>query len=146
MKKYVYYLMLISFICSFFLGFNQSNKTKMVFTDNDLNSYVITFNEGININAYKELFDKLDSNNYVIFDFELENKYHDKLNREIDNIKISKGDYLSTLKEYIEKYIEILDSYNKEIDLARIHSGNIRIKKIYLNCTRDIYDILSIKK
>ena len=57
------------------------------------------------------LFDKLDSNNYVIFDFALEDRYHDKLNREIDNIKISKGDYLSTLKEYIEKYIQILEIY-----------------------------------
>ena len=55
------------------------------------------------MNVYKELFDKLDSNNYVIFGFALEDRYHDKLNREIDNIKISKGDYLSTLKEYIER-------------------------------------------
>ena len=109
MKKYVYYLMLISFICSFFLGFNQSEKTKTVFTDDGLNSYVIVFKDGIDMNVYKELFDKLDSNNYVIFDFALEDRYHDKLNREIDNIKISKGDYLSTLKEYIEKYIQILD-------------------------------------
>ena len=145
MKKYVYYLMLISFICSFFLGFNQSEKTKTVFTDDGLNSYVIVFKDGIDMNVYKELFDKLDSNNYVIFDFALEDRYHDKLNREIDNIKISKGDYLSTLKEYIEKYIQILDLYNKELEIARIHSWNIRIKKIYLNCTRDIYNILSIK-
>lgn len=145
MKKYVYYLMLISFICSFFLGFNQSEKTKTVFTDDGLNSYVIVFKDGIDMNVYKELFDKLDSNNYVIFDFALEDRYHDKLNREIDNIKISKGDYLSTLKEYIEKYIQILDLYNKELEIARIHSENIRIKKIYLNCTRDIYNILSIK-
>ena len=145
MKKYVYYLMLISFICSFFLGFNQSEKTKTVFTDDGLNSYVIVFKDGIDMNVYKELFDKLDSNNYVIFDFALEDRYHDKLNREIDNIKISKGDYLSTLKEYIEKYIQILDLYNKELEIASIHSGNIRIKKIYLNCTRDIYNILSIK-
>lgn len=145
MKKYVYYLMLISFICSFFLGFNQSEKTKTVFTDDGLNSYVIVFKDGIDMNVYKELFDKLDSNNYVIFDFALEDRYHDKLNREIDNIKISKGDYLSTLKEYIEKYVQILDLYNKELEIARIHSGNIRIKKIYLNCTRDIYNILSIK-
>lgn len=145
MKKYVYYLMLISFICSFFLGFNQSEKTKTVFTDDGLNSYVIAFKDGIDMNVYKDLFDKLDSNNYVIFGFALEDRYHDKLNREIDNIKISKGDYLSTLKEYIEKYIQILDLYNKELEIARIYSGNIRIKKIYLNCTRDIYDILSIK-
>ena len=106
MKKFVYYLMLIAFICSFFLGFNQSEKTKMVFTDDGINSYVITFG------------------------FALEEQYHDKLNREIDNINISKGDYLSTLKEYIEKYIQILDLYNKELEIARIHSGNIRIKKI----------------
>ena len=46
MKKFVYYLMLITFICSFFLGFNQSEKTKMVFTDDGINSYVITFEEG----------------------------------------------------------------------------------------------------
>ena len=130
MKKFVYYLMLITFICSFFLGFNQSEKTKMVFTDDGINSYVITFEEGIDIKTYKKLFDKLDSNDYVIFGFALEEQYHDKLNREIDNINISKGDYLSTLKEYIEKYIQILDLYNKELEIARIHSGNIRIKKI----------------
>ena len=58
MKKFVYYLMLITFICSFFLGFNQSEKTKMVFTDDGINSYVITFEEGIDIKTYKELFDK----------------------------------------------------------------------------------------
>lgn len=145
MKKFVYYLMLIAFICSFFLGFNQSEKTKMVFTDDGINSYVITFEEGIDIKTYKELFDKLDSNDYVIFGFALEEQYHDKLNREIDNINISKGDYLSTLKEYIEKYIQILDLYNKELEIARIHSGNIRIKKIYLNCTKEIYNIFSIE-
>ena len=45
--------MLISFICSFFLGFNQSEKTKTVFTDDGLNSYVIVFKDGIDMNVYK---------------------------------------------------------------------------------------------
>lgn len=145
MKKYVYYIILISFICAFFLGYDQSKQTKTTFKDNGLNSYIINFKDSINLNTYKELFQNLDANNYVIFDFEFEDNFHDKLNKEIDNIQITKGNYTDALKEYLDKYIKILDAYNKELEISRIYSGNIRIKKIYLNCTIDIYNILSIK-
>lgn len=139
MKKYVYLLMIICFSISFFYGFNKNNKLNPVFDDNGFNSYVIVFTNGIKINDYKNFFKLEDSNNYYISSFSFEDTFHDKMNNDINNITINGGNYLDSLSEYIDKYIDILNIYNKELEISRIYSGDIRISKIYINCTSDIY-------
>lgn len=140
MKKYVYLLMVICFSISFFYSFNNNKNIEPVFNENNLGTYVITFNNGISLNEYKNIFKNLDINNYYIKNFSFEDRFHDKMNNEINNISLKGGNYLESLNEYVDKYIKILDKYNKELEIDRIYSGNMRISKIYINCLSDIYN------
>ena len=58
----------------------------------------------------------------------------------MENIEIKGGNFLSTLEEYVSKYENILYLNNREDDINLIYNGSIKIKKIIVRCTRDVYD------
>ena len=72
--------------------------------------------------------------------FKFNKEYNDKIDNYIENIEIKGGNFLSTLEEYVSKYENILYLNNREDDINLIYNGSIKIKKIIVRCTRDVYD------
>jgi len=138
MKKYVFFLVFIFFIIIIINFENYENIEKTFYEDN-YNDYIISFLDGITINEYLDIFKNEDEFDYHIKNFELENSFNEKMDNQIKNITIKGGNYIKSLDEYLDYYIEILNENNKHSLLPKIQSGNIRISKIYIFCSDILY-------
>lgn len=143
MKKYTYTIIFILFNLAFVYSFfsrGDEDDIPVFLEEEYYQVYNIEYDDGITINRYKELFTGVNYDDYYIMGFKFNKEYNDKINNYIENIEIKGGNFLSTLEEYVSKYENILYLNNREDDINLIYNDSIRIKKIIVRCTRDVYD------
>ena len=143
MKKYTYTIIFILFNLAFvysFLSRGDEDDIPVFLEEEYYQVYNIEYDDGITINKYKELFTGVNYDDHYIMGFKFNKEYNDKIDNYIENIEIKGGNFLSTLEEYVSKYENILYLNNREDDINLIYNGSIRIKKIIVRCTRDVYD------
>lgn len=122
----------------------KGNSSKVIETfEEDKNKYYgiyyIDMDES-SLNTYKSIFEKIDSNNYIIKDIKFVNNYNNYILEEINQIKIKNKNYIDSINEYIEKCIIILNKYSLENEISKLKSGNFKIDKIVIYTTKDIYN------
>ena len=121
----------------FSFSLSKSKITKPVNTNNkdySFKIFEIKLNN-IDINNYKYVFTSIDGEDYKILDFKFDNNYYKTINKKINKIKITEGNYIDTITEYIDKYVDILYYYDMESEISKIKNGNMFITylKIYTN-------------
>lgn len=142
MKKYTYTIIFILFNLAFIYTFiNKGDQViSPVFLEGEelYSVYDLTYDDGLTLNKYKELFTGVNYNDYYIMGFVLDKKYEGKIANDILNISITGGNFLATIDEYMDKYADILYLYNMEDDIDLIYKGEVRIKNIHIRCTKDV--------
>lgn len=111
--------------------------------DYNFKVYEIKLNN-FDINNYKFIFNNIAEENYKILDFRFDNNYYKNINKKINKIKITEGNYIDTITEYINKYVEILYYYDMESEVSKIKTGNMLIYYIKIYTTDKTYN--KIKK
>lgn len=125
---------------------SSNNNSKSVFFEQEntiYEKYNIKLNN-ITLDKYKSIFNNIDSKKYKILNFKFINNYNKKINNEINKITIEGGQYLKSIDEYINKYLEILIEYDIESEISKIKNGNMLICEISIYTTKDVYE--KIKK
>ena len=122
----------------------KGNSSKVIETfGEDKNKYYGIYSidmDESSLNTYKSIFEKIDSNNYIIKDTKFVNNYNNYILEEINQIKIKNKNYIDSINEYIEKCIIILNKYSLENEISKLKSGNFKIDKIVIYTTKDIYN------
>ena len=129
-------------MCLIFVYKSNSSKVIESFVE-DKNKYYSIYSIDMNessLNTYKSIFEKIDSNNYIIKDIKIVNNYNNYILEEINKIKIKNKNYIDSINEYIERSIIILNKYNLENEISKLKSGNFKIDKIVIYTTKDIYN------
>ena len=142
MKKYL----LIIFLFVALIIMNKFNETRVVNTfietDNKYyDTYTIDMND-ISLSRYKEIFFNIDYSLYFIKDIKLTNNYNDFILKDISKIKIEENNYITSLNEYIDKCIIILDKYNLDDEISKFRNGNFKIDKIVIYTTEEVYNLI----
>ncbi|MDO5568631.1 MAG: hypothetical protein Q4G04_00760 [bacterium] len=125
----------------------HKNNSKLVFNEesdisNGYRNYDITFNDYLSFDNYRKIFDGISNNDYVILDIEIDNDYNAIIKEDINNIMVSRNNYLVFLDNYIDMYIEVLKKHQLDSEIAKIYSQDLRIKRLNLICTINIYNLL----
>lgn len=142
MKKYL----LIIFLFVALIIMNKFNETRVVNTfietDNKYyDTYTIDMND-MSLSKYKEIFFNIDYSLYFIKDIKLTNNYNDFILKDISKIKIEENNYITSLNEYIDKCIIILDKYNLDDEISKFRNGNFKIDKIVIYTTEEVYNLI----
>ena len=142
MKKYL----LIIFLFVALIIMNKFNETRVVNTfietDNKYyDTYTIDMND-ISLSRYKEIFFNIDYSLYFIKDIKLTNNYNDFILKDISKIKIEENNYITSLNEYIDKCIIILDKYNLDDEISKFRNSNFKIDKIVIYTTEEVYNLI----
>ena len=142
MKKYL----LIIFLFVALIIMNKFNETRVVNTfietDNKYyDTYTIDMND-MSLSRYKEIFFNIDYSLYFIKDIKLTNNYNDFILKDISKIKIEENNYITSLNEYIDKCIIILDKYNLDDEISKFRNGNFKIDKIVIYTTEEVYNLI----
>lgn len=145
MKKLLFKIGTFLYIAFIFLSLLTYHKEyNTVSTFEEVNGYIkdIILFDSLSLNEYKEMFSKYLEKDYYIDNFTFDNNYNNIVSNDINNIQIEKGNYLVSLNNYVNEYVNILDKYQMEDEKAKIINGNFIIIKISLVCTKDIYEEL----
>lgn len=149
MLRKIIYISIILLVIVPTLVFSYKDNIKPTFSDTSIvyyQKYIIPCD--LIMSDYLNIFASLNNVDYQILDFKIENNYKENIQKEIENIKISKGDYLETLDNYLKEYQNILNKYDLTSELAKINAANIVIGELTIFTTIDGYNAIydKIKK
>lgn len=139
-KKYLITYLFIIFLSFCFISYTKEEETFPVFNENkQYDMYVLTYHNPLSFSKYQELFQNLNKDDYKILSFSLNHHYQDSIEYQINQIILSKGDYLSAIDEYLKSYKNILYEFDFYSDIDRINRNDFSITKITMYSNYEVY-------